>query len=86
MKANFQYSDGDELPRAYIVLKEGKTATEDEVVKFMDGKVSRTKRISGGVRFIDAIPKNPSGKILRKSLREKAKAEMEKPGARASKL
>lgn len=42
----------------------------------MDGKVSAIKRITGGVVFLDAIPKNPSGKILRKVLRERAKEEL----------
>lgn len=74
------------MPRAYIVLKEGKNSTGDEIVKFMDGKVSRTKRVTGGVRFVPSIPKNPSGKILRKLIREAAGAEDEKTEARASKL
>ncbi|PYH98589.1 acetyl-CoA synthetase-like protein [Aspergillus ellipticus CBS 707.79] len=68
----------DERPRAYIVLKSGQNATEKDIVAFMDGKVSAIKRITGGVVFIDAIPKNPSGKILRKALREQAKEEMRK--------
>lgn len=44
----------------------------------MDGKVSAIKRLTGGVVFLDAIPKNPSGKILRKALRDRAKEEMQK--------
>ncbi|KAL2869275.1 acyl--CoA ligase [Aspergillus lucknowensis] len=69
--------DNDESPRAYIVLKPGKSATAGDIIKFMDGKVSRIKRITGGVVFQDSIPKNPSGKILRKALREQAKQEMQ---------
>lgn len=42
----------------------------------MDGKVSAVKRITGGVVFLETIPKNPSGKILRKALREQAQAEL----------
>jgi 4-coumarate--CoA ligase len=42
----------------------------------MDGKVSAFKRITGGVVFLDTIPKNPSGKILRTKLREQAKEEL----------
>lgn len=38
-------------------------------------RVSRHKRLEGGVHFIDAVPKNPSGKILRKQLRDKAALE-----------
>jgi 4-coumarate--CoA ligase len=33
------------------------------------------KWLKGGVEFIDAIPKNPSGKLLRRILREKAKVD-----------
>jgi acyl-coenzyme A synthetase/AMP-(fatty) acid ligase len=33
------------------------------------------KWLKGGVEFIDAIPKNPSGKLLRRVLREKAKTD-----------
>ncbi|MCJ1472644.1 hypothetical protein MMC13_001293 [Lambiella insularis] len=67
--------NGEEYPRAYVVLSPGKEATEDDIVGFIAKRVSKTKRITGGVRYIDAIPKNPSGKILRKFLREKAKEE-----------
>ena len=63
-------------------MKPEKSATAEEIVRFMDGKVSATKRITGGVAFRDAIPKNPSGKILRKALREQAQAEL-KSGATA---
>ncbi|OJJ62749.1 hypothetical protein ASPSYDRAFT_28368 [Aspergillus sydowii CBS 593.65] len=74
--------NNDEAPRAYIVVKPGKSATAEEITTFMEGKVSRIKRITGGVVFLDSIPKNPSGKILRKALREQAKQEMQGPVAR----
>ncbi|KAJ5224831.1 uncharacterized protein N7469_008334 [Penicillium citrinum] len=76
------FINDEERPRAYIVLKPGHTLTADEVVHFMDGKVAAVKRITGGVVFLEAIPKNPSGKILRKTLREQAQAEL-KQGATA---
>ncbi|KAJ5082460.1 hypothetical protein N7532_011503, partial [Penicillium argentinense] len=74
--------NNDERPRAYVVLKPGQSATADEIVRFMDGKVSAIKRITGGVMFLEAIPKNPSGKILREALREQAQTEL-KQGATA---
>jgi len=67
----------DEAPRAYIVLAEGKSATEKEIQDWTAKHVARHKRLTGGVRFVDAIPKNPSGKILRKVLRDQAKVEDE---------
>lgn len=73
---SLEISNNDERPRAYVVRKPGQSATVDEIIRFMDGKVSAIKRITGGVRFLETIPKNPSGKILRKALRAQAQAEL----------
>jgi 4-coumarate--CoA ligase len=67
--------EGDEAPRAYVVLKPGTKPTAKDIQDFVAKNVSKTKRLTGGVRFTDAIPKNPSGKILRKFLREQAAKE-----------
>lgn len=67
--------DGDEAPRAYIMIQEsfkGKVKEQD-IAKWMESKVIRYKRLTGGVEFVPEIPKNPSGKILRKMLREEYK-------------
>ncbi|GAB7357729.1 hypothetical protein MBLNU459_g0388t3 [Dothideomycetes sp. NU459] len=77
---------GNELPRAYLVLKQGAQVGPADINKFMETRVSKHKRLAGGVVFIDAIPKNPSGKILRKTLREQAKAEVGDSDARQSRL
>jgi acyl-coenzyme A synthetase/AMP-(fatty) acid ligase len=42
-------------------------------VKWLDGKVAHHKRLRGGVQFVDSIPKNPSGKILRRMLKQQFK-------------
>lgn len=68
--------NNDERPRAYVVLRSGQFATANEIAHFLDNKVSAFKRITGGVVFLDEIPKNPSGKILRMKLREQAKEEL----------
>ncbi|KAH8700870.1 putative 4-coumarate-CoA ligase [Talaromyces proteolyticus] len=65
----------DERPRAYIVKKKGASVTREEILKFMENRVAKIKRITGGIVFTDEIPKNPSGKILRRLLRERATAE-----------
>lgn len=73
-----QTEDGDERPRAYVVLRpdeKSQNTPEEDIVKFVEERVSRLKRLTGGVVYLDAIPKNPSGKILRKWLREQAKEE-----------
>lgn len=69
------HSNDDERPRAYVVIKPDASANAEDITSFLDGKVSRIKRITGGVAFVDSIPKNPSGKILRNKLRDIAKKE-----------
>ena len=58
-----------EVPRAFIVLKDSKL-TENEVKNFVSEKVSEHKQLAGGVEFLTTIPKNPSGKILRRKLKD----------------
>lgn len=77
---------GEEAPRAYIVLNQEQKATAEDINAFMATRISKSKRLTGGVCFTDAIPKNPSGKILRKILRDKAKAEVGDSDARESRL
>ena len=70
-----------EVPRAYIVLKPGveeSPKTADDIVKWLQGKVANHKRLRGGVRFVDEVPKSASGKILRRLLKIKAQEEEER--------
>ncbi|MCA1832446.1 MAG: AMP-binding protein, partial [Actinobacteria bacterium] len=59
---------------AYVVLRPSQTASEEELMQLCRERLAKYKTPSG-VRFIDALPKNPIGKILKKDLRELAKAE-----------
>ncbi|KIV97719.1 hypothetical protein PV10_01432 [Exophiala mesophila] len=66
--------DGDESPHAFIVRepsKAGNLMTAIEIQKFVEAKVARYKRLSGGATFVEEIPRNPSGKILRRQLRDR---------------
>ena len=56
-------------PRAVVVLKKGETATPEEIIEFCRSKLSGFKR-PRSVVFIDSLPRNPMGKVLRKKLRE----------------
>ena len=56
-------------PRAVIVLKKGKAATSEEIIEYCRSKLSGFKR-PRSVVFIDSLPRNPMGKVLRKKLRE----------------
>lgn len=71
--------DDSEYPRAYVVRRpspEGAALTEDIVKNYVGERLAKYKRLDGGVIFLDAIPKNPSGKILKRVLREMAKKEL----------
>ena len=48
----------------------------EDIANWMAERVARHKRLMGGVVILDEIPKNPSGKILRKNLRERAAKEV----------
>lgn len=53
-----------------FVVKGDESLTAEEVIQFVAKTSSLAKQLHGGVRFIDEIPKNLSGKILRRELRE----------------
>ncbi|XP_030526809.1 4-coumarate--CoA ligase-like 5 [Rhodamnia argentea] len=56
-----------QFPMAYVVRKAGRELSETAVMDFVARQVAPYKRIRR-VAFIASIPKNPSGKILRKDL------------------
>ncbi|XP_077216025.1 4-coumarate--CoA ligase 2-like [Tasmannia lanceolata] len=62
-----------EVPVAFVVKSNGSKITEEEIKQYIAKQVIFYKRISR-VFFVDAIPKAPSGKILRKDLRAKLAA------------
>jgi acyl-coenzyme A synthetase/AMP-(fatty) acid ligase len=66
---------GSEVPRAYVVLRQAGALSEDDVKNFVKGRLADYKQLRGGVRFVDELPKNAVGKILRRELRDRAKAE-----------
>lgn len=53
-----QYSGLDEGPRAYVVPWEPGTLSTEEVANFLVGKVSPYKYLTGGVSFMEKIPRN----------------------------
>ncbi|XP_059062432.1 uncharacterized protein LOC131855206 [Achroia grisella] len=61
--------EAGEVPLAFVVKQPEKSVTEKELQEFVAKRLSNPKRLRGGVRFIPEIPKNASGKILRKELR-----------------
>jgi acyl-CoA synthetase (AMP-forming)/AMP-acid ligase II len=59
--------EAGEIPRAFVVLKA--PASADELMAYVAQRVAPFKKIRR-LEFIDAIPKSPSGKILRRLLRD----------------
>nr|XP_026691236.1 4-coumarate--CoA ligase 1-like [Ciona intestinalis] len=69
--------EAGEVPRAYVVRKDG-TLTEEELNNFVQSRVSKYKYLYGGIKFVNSIPKSPTGKILRRKLHEHALKELNK--------
>lgn len=59
--------EAGEIPHAFVVLKG--TVSGDEIMAFVAGRVASYKKVRR-VTVVDAIPKSPSGKILRRVLRD----------------
>ncbi|KZT36856.1 acetyl-CoA synthetase-like protein [Sistotremastrum suecicum HHB10207 ss-3] len=66
--------DGGEYPRAYVVPAHP-NVTVASVEAWIAKRLAAYKRLTGGVEFLEAIPKSASGKILRKVLRERVAQE-----------
>ncbi|KAL4965625.1 acyl--CoA ligase [Aspergillus stella-maris] len=80
---------GSEVPVAFVVRSAkskssgvSKTDEAKNIVKWLEPKVAQHKKLRGGVRFIDEIPKSVSGKILRRLLKKKALEEGAAPKAK----
>jgi len=58
-----------EIPKAFVVLREGATATEEEIMKFVNERVAPYKAIRE-VEFRKELPMSMVGKVLRRVLRE----------------
>jgi len=56
-------------PKAVVVLKQGQTATPEEIIEFCRPRLAGFKR-PRSVVFVDALPYNQMGKVLKKELRE----------------
>jgi fatty-acyl-CoA synthase len=60
----------DERPLACVVLNEGQTATEQDILKHLEGQVAKWW-MPDAVEFIDEVPKTSVGKFSKKDLRAK---------------
>jgi acyl-CoA synthetase (AMP-forming)/AMP-acid ligase II len=58
-----------ETVKAIVVLRQGATATEEEIIEFCRRKLGGFER-PRSVEFVDFLPRNPTGKVLKRVLRE----------------
>ncbi|KAK7091470.1 uncharacterized protein [Littorina saxatilis] len=65
-----------ELPMAFVVTAPGHTLTAQQVQDFVAKNVPSFMQLRGGVEFREQIPKSPSGKILRRLLRDELKQKV----------
>ena len=67
-----------EVPRAFVVKSNRKAKddlTAESIHEYMNERISDHKKLRGGIVFLDAIPRSPAGKILKKNLKDLTKVE-----------
>lgn len=71
-----------EVPRAYVSLipaaRDSAIASDlqQELQDYIERKVSDHKKLRGGLKFVECIPRSPTGKILRRELRNWDRARL----------
>ena len=71
--------EAGEIPKAFVVTKPGAEPTAEEIMAHVADRVAPHKKVRI-VEFIDAIPKVPSGKILRRELRDRERKNRDTAG------
>jgi acyl-coenzyme A synthetase/AMP-(fatty) acid ligase len=79
--AVYDDAQATEVPLAYVSLQQKKAelppsqmqAVLDDIRTWADGQVAGYKKLRGGVLHLQTLPKNPTGKILRRMLPVKLK-------------
>ena len=67
-------AEAGEVPKAFVLLREGKDVSVDDIMAFVAERVAPYKKIRE-IEFVEAIPKTASGKILRRELIEQERAK-----------
>lgn len=67
-----------EIPKAFVVLQQGyDNLAADELMAWANGKLASYKNVRE-IAYIETIPRNPSGKILRRILKEQDQQQVER--------
>ncbi|HET9170227.1 MAG TPA: AMP-binding protein [Actinospica sp.] len=65
--------EGEEVPKAFVVLRGSEALTERQIMDFVAEHVAPYKKVRR-VEFIEVVPKSASGKILRRELRDRERS------------
>lgn len=77
-----------EVPKAFVVksksvgIEENDAMVKQDIIKYVQKEKARHKWLAGGIEFVDVIPKSPSGKILRRLLRDRERETRRKAGVK----
>jgi acyl-coenzyme A synthetase/AMP-(fatty) acid ligase len=75
-----------EAPKAFVVKSPSAHSddaiTTEAIKKHVQDHKARHKWLKGGVQFVEVIPKSPSGKILRRMLRDQEKEARKRAGSK----
>lgn len=77
-----------EVPKAFVVksndvgIEDSDAMVRRHIAKHVEKHKAKHKWLKGGIEFIDIVPKSPSGKILRRLLRDKEKEKRRATGAK----
>jgi acyl-CoA synthetase (AMP-forming)/AMP-acid ligase II len=62
-----------EVPKAFVVLRPGAAASAAELTQHCLGQLAKFK-VPKEFEFVEELPRNPSGKVLKRELRERGSA------------
>ncbi|WP_333783572.1 AMP-binding enzyme [Nostoc sp. 'Peltigera malacea cyanobiont' DB3992] len=64
-----------EIVQANIILKQGYRISEEQILKFCAERMAKYK-LPYAITFVDSLPKNPSGKVIKRFLRQQSSSEL----------
>lgn len=69
--------EAGEIPAACVVMNANSEESEEDIMNYVASTVAHYKKVRV-LQFVDAIPKSPSGKLMRRLVKEKMAEKMKK--------